>query len=389
MTIAMQDGPYDPNPHHPWNELHQALFTWHPLASDQAEEHEGDPLFWPLPKEAWDKWTVSKELAGCIDRFNEKLIQDPLKRAMLQHDVWMFLDGLEGLPMGNTRTYPMGEETERNALRQKLVPILRQLALTSEEIRSLPDNYSQAVKAKVYPPFPDPKDAEQPFLPPDLWEQESSWVLVGREDEALLAEEHVKLVRGRSAFFILLALPEGRKATLDYLTTLRSLHQISSPPKPPVGTRVILLRRAFLLDPKGVPQLSPLTEEIRMRVSIEATDPGAAGLFEFHLVRSQLFSGRTVGLRTSKSEDRAAFPVFHRLATARGTIRNSCKQCHSSGAELTNGILLSGFDRSTGEKRWDGVALKATTIDRESALTLGRQRKDESWELISRFWPRD
>src|SRR5204863_7543 len=106
-----------PDPHHPWNDLHRALFTWHPLTAGQNDEVEPDPRFWPLPKEPWDKWTVSNELSGRIDQFDAKLIQDPLKRAILQHDLWMFLDGLEGLPMGNTRSYAMDGEKERNGLR--------------------------------------------------------------------------------------------------------------------------------------------------------------------------------------------------------------------------------------------------------------------------------
>lgn len=196
LAISAQEAPYDADPHHPWNDLHRSLFTWCPTKADLHEEYEGDPRFWPLAGEFSTSWTTPKDLLEQIGRFKESLFKDPLKRAILQHDVWMFLDGLEGLPMSNTRTYPLANEDLRNELRRRLVPLLRQLALSPEEIRTLPDNYAQAVKSKTYRASFDLDDSERPFLPADLWESEGPWVLVGREDDAVLAEQHVKLLRG-------------------------------------------------------------------------------------------------------------------------------------------------------------------------------------------------
>jgi hypothetical protein len=274
----------------------------------------------------------------------------------------------------------MEGEKERDALRQKVVPILRQLALSPGEIKALPDNYAQAVKAGGYAPSFEPKDPERPFLPPDLWEPGGPWVLVGREADAVLAKEHVKLMRGRSVFFIFISLPEGRAATLDCVGGLKSQRRTTSPLKPPPGTRVILLRRALLLDPDGTPHLSPLTEEIRIRATLEAPKPVPAGFFEFHLVRSDLVSARGGGLRAAGPEEHAIQPFFHRITTARVIVRNSCGECHGSGAELTHGIQVAGFDPKTDERLWDGVPLKSTTLDRETALTVERQRKDVKLE---------
>jgi hypothetical protein len=172
------------------------------------------------------------------------------------------------------------------------------------------------------------------------------------------------------------------------VTGLKSLRRTGTLPKPPVGPRVLLLRRAFLLDPKGNPHLSPLTEEIRMRATLEAADPGPAGIFDFTLVRSELFREATGGLRASGPEEQANLAFFNRIATARVRVRTSCSLCHQ-GAELTNGIQLAGFDPTTDERIWEGVPLKVTTVDREAALTVQRQRQDESWKLISRLWPKD
>jgi hypothetical protein len=43
----------------------------------------------------------------------------------------------------------------------------------------------------------------------------------------------------------------------------------------------------------------------------------------------------------------------------------------------------------TDDRIWEGVPLKVTTADREAALTVQRQRKDESWLLISPLWPKE
>src|SRR5262245_51163194 len=142
LAFCLQDPPYDPDPRHPWNELHRALFTWRPTEADQPEEIEQDPVCWPIPKKPWTPWSVSKNLSGAIDRFNEKQVQDPLQRAILQHDLWMFLDGLEGLPMSNTRSWELKDEALKTDLRRRLVPVLKQLALEPDAIRSLPDNYA-------------------------------------------------------------------------------------------------------------------------------------------------------------------------------------------------------------------------------------------------------
>ncbi|MBV8881221.1 MAG: hypothetical protein JO332_14745 [Planctomycetaceae bacterium] len=389
LALLAQDAPYDPDPQHPWNELHRSLFTFCPSKADLPREYEGDPLFWPLPQEPWTAWSVSKDLVDRLDRFKDSLFQDPLKRAILQHDLWMFLDGLEGLPMGNTTTWAMESEELRNELRRRIVPILRRLALSIDELRALPDNYAQAVKSKRHAASFNAAEPERPFLPADLWEPEGPWVLVGNQSDAALAHEHVKLQRGRSAFFVFVALPGGRAATLEYVNGLKSIRRVARIPDPPAGTRLLLLRRAFILDVKGVPHLSPLTEEIRIRASLAQPQDAPAGFFEFHLNRGDLFKGAAGGLRATGPGEEAFLPFFNLLATARRVVRTSCTTCHGSGAILSTGFRLAGFDPATHERFYDGIPLKASTLEREADLTASRQRNDDSWQLLNRYWPKD
>lgn len=389
LAALVLQGPYDADPKHPWNELHRSLFTWLPAEPDEHPPVEPDPLFWPQPVKPWSKWTVSKDLVGAIERFDASQIKDSLKRAILQHDLWMFLDGLEGLPMANTRSYSMDNEPQIAELRRRLVPILRKLALTADEIKALPDNYARAAKSGTYSAAFDPANPERPFLPPDLLEPEGPWVLLGHPEEKVLAEEHVKLMRGRSVFLILIALPEGRAATLKYVEDLKTVQKVNKAPKPPAGTRVALLRRALLLDPKGIPQLSPLTEEIGFRASLAEPRPGPAENFEFHLSRGDLFAGTAGGLQATGSETQAVRPFFNLIATQKTAVRSSCRTCHGSGAVLTTGFRFAGFATQRGERLFDGVPLRVNTVDRETELTVKRQRADRSWEQLNKFWPKD
>src|SRR5205814_9042712 len=111
-----------------------------------------------------------------------------------------------------------------------LVPLMRTLALTPEEIRALPDNYAAAAESRRYAAEFDHLQPERPFLPPDLWKPEGPWLLAGREDGTLPAQQHVKHFRGRSAFLIFLSLPGGREPTLRYLRDSGACKHAKTPP---------------------------------------------------------------------------------------------------------------------------------------------------------------
>src|SRR5688572_14324071 len=290
LALAAQGGPYDPDPKHPWNELHEALFTWRP--SPQRDKIpaglEPDPRLWPLGADAW---TFSAALLPVLDRFlgnrDDARIQDPLKRAILQHDLWMFLDGLEGIRMGGGRTVPPEDGVARDGVRRRIGKLMRRLASTPEEIRALPDNLAAAASGRATA-F-DPAEPERPFLPADLQDPKGPWALLGRDDGAPIAELHVKSFGGRALFLIYAALPGGPKATLDFFKAMAPLKDAKAPAPPPAGTLFVLVRRPFLLDVDGNPHLAPIVEEVRIRAAPAEPRRGVAGVFEFHLNRSDLF----------------------------------------------------------------------------------------------------
>jgi hypothetical protein len=388
LAGLLQEGPYDVDPQHPWNGLHHALFTWRPTTTEKKvpEGYEGDPLFWPL---GMASWTFSEPLLKALDRIPEvPTEQTPLQRALLQHDLWMFLDGLEGLPLQDSRSLPPETEESRSEARRRLVPLMRRLALTPDEIRALPDTYDAAAASGRYPVAFDPQDPERPFLPPDLWQADGPWVLAGREDGVLPAREHAKHFRGRSAFLIFVSLPGGRKTTLRYLENLGACRPTRNPPSPPAGTRLVLVRRAFLLDSQGHLELSPLTEEVRIRAILSNAHQAPAGLFEFHLNRADLLKGVAGGLRASGPADQAYLEFFHRMPS-KEVVRKSCVECHAPDGTLSSALRMVEHNVETHKLYFDGIALKASSVPREAELAAAWKQADKSWAKLKEFWPKE
>jgi hypothetical protein len=77
----------------------------------------------------------------------EKLIDDPLKRALLQRDLWLVFNWLEGRH-DEFAEPPLDAKAARAAqerLRRPLAAVIGRLALSPKQIRELPDNYAAAV----------------------------------------------------------------------------------------------------------------------------------------------------------------------------------------------------------------------------------------------------
>jgi hypothetical protein len=214
--------------------------------------------------------------------------------------------------------------------------VLRRLALKPEEIKSLPDNYAQAVASGAFPAEYDPADPGRTFLPPDLFQPTGPWVCI-RGDQRPVAEQHVGEFSGRSRFLVFVRLPEGRKATLDYFQALWNVpdpwaagqvdHHDGMPnpslPQFPVGTQAALVRQMQLFDANGALVATPITESVQIRVyraipaRMDRKDTGrdweaARTEQDFHEARLNpllLFAREQGGLRAVARDERE-FPVF-------------------------------------------------------------------------------
>lgn len=366
---------YDADPAHLWNRLHRALFVR--TAADQTSfgQDDLDPLLWPN-----SKFLLTGKhhayIVALLDAFlakdGHKMINDPLKRAVFQHDLWAIFDWLAN--PNAVYQYRSDDCTpEARALQTRLAKVIRRVALSAEQIRQLPDNYAAAITAKAFPTSFDSEQAARAFLPADLFEPEGPWVLLG-EHMKPAAPVHIRFVHGRSAFFVFLKLPAGRKATEAYLEKLGAFPNALMPqpadrnsqflakrmprynpelPQFPIGTQVALVREMSVIDATGKIRPTRLIESVQLRVyrEIPKGDPahpegfddleGKQDFYEFRITRKDLFAGTAGGLHAvgSREEEINLFiapqpddPFEERPPSRPGTskIMALCAGCHRS-----------------------------------------------------------
>jgi hypothetical protein len=336
---------YHADPEHLWNRLHVALFVRVGPDGRAYGEDRLEPLLWVGSKHLLEGQS-HKQAVAVLEEFvknnGEKLVKDPLERAMLQRDLWLVFNWVESDHSG----FGPPPEVVRAAqarLRGPLATAISRLALGPEEIQQLPDNYAAAVTSGAFTRQFDPKAPDKHYLPGDLFAADGPWVCVGRPDGPI-APEHLRDWDGPNAFtnsifLLFLRLPGGRAATLTYLKQLRSFDEplmvkandderqyVPNPKLPqfPVGTEVALVRRAMLVGSKHRPVATALTESAQVRVfrkvpqlPVTAYDLDLGGgrkkqrgadswqsFHEFRLSRALLFAGRAGGLSAVGSDER-------------------------------------------------------------------------------------
>jgi hypothetical protein len=342
MRVSGRAGPKEKDPagttlyhrdrDHLWNRVHSALLMRTGPDGRSYGEDRLEPLLW-MDSDHLLGGASARRAVAVLNEFvrskGETLIDDPLKRAMLQRDLWLVFNWLARKP----------DDEARKQLGTLLAQVIRRLALTGEQIARLPDNYAAAVASKRYAKRFDPENPERSYLSPELFNPKGLWVSVGRTDGPT-APFHLD-ERGtnrftNSAFLIFLKLPAGRDATLDFLKRLAAFDRpllisnteekssrlspyLPNPAMPqwPKGTEVALLRRALLIDSARRVVASPLTESVQWRVmrtgtvdltpqvlekaSLRGTTSWQASA-EFRLRRAGLFAGHVRGLHDVSGE---------------------------------------------------------------------------------------
>jgi hypothetical protein len=329
-------------------------------------------------------------------------VADPLKRAIMQRDLWAFFDwAAEGNDLPEAR----------RELKARLAEAIRRVALAPQEIRGLPDTYSDGVSARQFGTEYDPHNPRRPFLPPDLFRADGAWICLSSHSNEPTAIVHFS---GRSRFLVFMRLPGGRDATLEYLHKLRSssqpalIHQYRlnlNVPQFPAGTQVALVRQAILIDSKGQLVATPLTESVQLRV-YHAITPGNQYMnyidgpsshdqdfFEFRMSRLKLFAARNGGL-VAVGPDETEFATFatHGIEAfetrihldERGVVLARCRACHSD----------SGIHSVQSRVRW----MNGTSLDRlakgqtdsaitwETRVTITRKEQQSDFKLLRKLW---
>ena len=333
---------FDPDPHHPWNQLYGAFFIRPGLDGKLYGLDEMDPLYWSDSHYLLDA-PLHQQAIAVLDRFIQTgaapQIKDALKRALLQRMLWALFDHWAHAP--NMERDDNKFIPERRDLRTRLVKIMKAVALTEDEIQKLPHNYDLQVTGKTYPTEFDPdhggklhsQDAREkniifdtalPFLPATFFSN-AEWVELDGTNYDLLAPVHVQAVSGRSAFHVLMSLPGGRAETLAYLKKLHDFQpvwtydlnsRIGSPveldkpyynselPQVPLLTKFALVRSAQFIDQDGEISSSPLVESVQIRVirSILPRSGGGQDFAMFTLDQSKLMKGEGGLVPVGKAE---------------------------------------------------------------------------------------
>src|SRR5439155_22640320 len=155
-----------------------------------------------------------------------KLIHEPLKRALLQRDLWAVFDVLAqagqkplfpfptSTEFINRSPHPAALEQHRATLERKLAQVIHSLALSRGQIEKLPDTYRDAIESGAFSNVLDTNRYD--FLPHDLFAADSGWheILPSHffsEEPSRVLDilEHTLVAGGRSVFRAFVKLPEN------------------------------------------------------------------------------------------------------------------------------------------------------------------------------------
>jgi hypothetical protein len=408
---------FHPDEGHLWNQLHAALF----VRVDQAGKEYGsdavDPLLWPSTSFFLLQGKSHDKAIGLLDQFIDKggakLIEDPVKRAVMQHDLWAVFDWTANtfnpLPFGGKvdhRKYGTSKLTNaRKALRQRLAKAITSLSLNKKEIASLPNNYEWAIKDKSFHTRFEEKNPQQSMLPADLLKPNGPWVCVRGALNGPSAPVHMQYYRGRSPFLVFIKLPEGRSATLNYLNrlnkhsskALQSEDWDKNLPLFPEGTAVALVRQMTVIDQAGKMVPTSLVQSVQLRVyrkvGQEITDHKTSqAVFKFTLNRRDLFAKKTGGLKPVSFNKRTGLSLVSNedyfesdRHTSRDTVMQSCINCHSCGGATAKSIFSFKQDdwvRAAHSFASNSLRLSPTDINLEQKRAIRWKSQRHDWGLL-------
>lgn len=404
VPVFVSDNPqsiYAADPNDSWNRIFRALFTRtirHRLSNDFSEgapfidlhglglglnplriskekfsrTEIGDRGIEPLyptfftnegPVQILSEPRFTELTSALREAIDETKDRSPIERALMQADVWAACD-----IMYRTRRNSPKIKADQSDPEAKLLTLLRQfvrkLALSSDEIKLLKNNYLDAVNGNKLP---------------NLFAKESGWL----EIELLAQRHHEDTAFYRRAVRVFV---KPRTPPPDPGQFVESLKQNQHHDK---IEAVALVIQNLLIDKSGRVAPSPLFNLVQLRVFKNDPKTGAVSAepHQFELSRRKLltepasggfveFSATSHAFLSSAGNDLDfATPIQEADVPVMGTLRTRCTQCH--GSSLTHLMTYSIHD-------FPPVPAVRILSDKERALYVAR-RKEERDDFKSLF----
>ena len=394
---------YSVAPDHLWNRLHAAIFV-RTIGDRQTTGHDTvDPLLWPNTSHLLagkSHTTVIRILDEFLDNRGEKQVEEPLAKALLQHDLWAVHDWAAA----RSKVAPKASA----ALCDRLSRIIHKLALTPEQIRTLPSNYMQAIKSKKWPGSLDPTEPTRAFLPAKVFDKHASWVCISGREKQPNSVVHLNYFGGRSAFLAFMQLPGGRDATLEYLKGLNQKAKAVEPfteigrgdskeidglPELPVGTKVALVRQMMLIDKGGNIVPSPVIQSVRIRVYLDTNkDVGISkqAVIKFKISRARLLAQDGGGITEvgRDEKERIAIGLDREDLSGRFAELHRCASCHGWYSSKKRIGSVFSFNKEFLGSRLPGKhttsRLYGVAVDAELDRTVQWKKRRADWAQLRR-----
>ncbi|MCI0714347.1 MAG: hypothetical protein L0154_29605 [Chloroflexi bacterium] len=390
-------GIYDPDPDHIWNRVFQHFYTRVDRNGNRYGLGRLEPLLWAETNYLLERESYQQAIALLDEFLNTNaanLIDHPLKRAFFQRDIWAVFDWLA--------IRPDDRPAARFELQSRLAQIMQQVALSDAEIETLPTNYQDAIGQHVETYQPDAPLT--PYLPPDLFDVEGTWVNVGREGGPI-AMTHVtdQYISGRSLFLVFLRLPDEQESTLSYVRELHETPSTSRPPflgQPPSGphpsalpvdAQVAFVQQMLVVNDRGEIVPTPITLSIQLRYF----QPPQA-FYQFNIHRPELFGDVAGGLQPVMPGD-LEFSMLNTLnldffeqfpespEQGQSEILESCMVCHERQASDVLSVISYSRDPFPLP---DGnpPLLVETRPEIEANMTTEWKVEQGNWQQLMAFW---
>ena len=359
----------------PFTELHGLGLGLNPLRISKekfSRTEIGDRAIEPLyptfftnegPVQVLSQPRFTELTAALRQAIDETRDRSPIERALMQADVWAAYDIMYRTRRGSPKI-----RADRTDPEAKLLDLLRQfvrkLALSSDEIKSLKNNYLVAANENKFP---------------NVFSKESGWL----EIELLSHRHHEETAFHRRAARVFI---KPRTKPPDPGQFVESLKQNQHHDK---IEAVALVIQNLLVDRSGRVVPSPLFNLVQLRIFKNDPKTGAVSAEpqQFELSRRKLLTQPASGGFVELSATTPAFlssagndldfatPIQEADVPVLATLRTRCTQCH--GSSLTHLMTYSIHD-------FPPVPTVKILADQQRAFYVAR-RKEERDDFKSLF----